>query len=67
MHKQLPELCTHTSEIEPPVCRYTLNINLPGDSGDAAYRSVWEDVVAPAARRFQPDIILVSAGTLCDH
>ena len=31
-----------------------------GDSGDAAMMAVFEEVVAPAARRFQPDIILVS-------
>ena len=40
----------------------SLNVNLPGDAGDAAYRDAWETVVAPALARFGPDIILVSAG-----
>ena len=30
-----------------------------GDSGDAAMMAVFEEIVAPAAARFQPDIILV--------
>ena len=41
---------------------YSINVPLPGDSGDAAYREMWERVVAPALARFQPDIVLVSAG-----
>jgi len=40
----------------------TINIPLPGLSGDAAMRHAWERVVVPAAARFQPDLILVSAG-----
>ena len=40
----------------------TINVPLPGDSGQAAALAAWEEVVAPAARRFAPDIILVSAG-----
>ncbi len=40
----------------------TINIPLPGGSGDAAARAALEEVVAPAAERFAPDIILVSAG-----
>jgi hypothetical protein len=31
-----------------------------GDSGDVAMMEVFDEVVAPAAARFQPDIILVS-------
>jgi acetoin utilization deacetylase AcuC-like enzyme len=41
---------------------FSINVNLPGDSGDSALRIVWEDVVGPALTRFKPDIILVSAG-----
>eukprot|EP00268_Persea_americana_P030105 TRINITY_DN29159_c1_g1_i1.p1 TRINITY_DN29159_c1_g1~~TRINITY_DN29159_c1_g1_i1.p1 ORF type:complete len:431 (-),score=92.91 TRINITY_DN29159_c1_g1_i1:267-1559(-) len=40
----------------------TLNLPLPGGSGDNAMRSVFEEVIAPCAQRFRPDIILVSAG-----
>ncbi|OIV93738.1 hypothetical protein TanjilG_16589 [Lupinus angustifolius] len=40
----------------------TLNLPLPGGSGDAAIRAVFDDVVVPCAQRFKPDIILVSAG-----
>jgi acetoin utilization deacetylase AcuC-like enzyme len=43
---------------------FSMNVNLPGDSGDAAYNAAWEEIVAPAIRRFQPDIILVSAGAV---
>ena len=31
-----------------------------GDAGDSAMRAAFEEVVAPAAHRFCPDIILVS-------
>ncbi|KAF6167179.1 hypothetical protein GIB67_029817 [Kingdonia uniflora] len=40
----------------------TLNLPLPGGSGDAAMRSVFEEVIVPCAQKFKPDIILVSAG-----
>nr|GLL38755.1 histone deacetylase 14 [Ipomoea trifida] len=40
----------------------TLNLPLPGGSGDTAMRKVFDDVIAPCAQRFKPDIILVSAG-----
>lgn len=40
----------------------TLNLPLPGGSGDNAMRSVFEEVIVPSAQRFKPDIILVSAG-----
>lgn len=40
----------------------TLNLPLPGGSGDTAIRSVFDEVVVPCAQRFKPDIILVSAG-----
>ncbi|CAI8619145.1 unnamed protein product [Vicia faba] len=40
----------------------TLNLPLPGGSGDTAIRTVFEEVIVPCAQRFKPDIILVSAG-----
>ncbi|KAK9828280.1 hypothetical protein WJX74_007101 [Apatococcus lobatus] len=40
----------------------TINIPLPVGSGDAAARLAWHSLVAPAARRFQPGLLLVSAG-----
>ncbi|KAK9842011.1 hypothetical protein WJX81_004193 [Elliptochloris bilobata] len=41
---------------------YTINLPLPGDAGDAAMAAAFDEVIGPAAGRFQPDIILVSAG-----
>jgi len=40
----------------------TVNIPLPAGCGDDEYRQAFEEIVGPAARRFGPDIILVSAG-----
>ncbi|EIE18460.1 Arginase/deacetylase [Coccomyxa subellipsoidea C-169] len=40
----------------------SINLPLPGDSGDAVMMEVFDEIVGPAAARFQPDIILVSAG-----
>lgn len=40
----------------------TLNLPLPGGSGDYSMRCAFDDVIAPSAQRFKPDIILVSAG-----
>lgn len=40
----------------------SLNLPLPGGSGDIAMRSVFDEVIVPCAQRFKPDIILVSAG-----
>lgn len=41
---------------------YTINIPLPAGCGDAEYFRVFQDVVVPAAEKFEPDWILVSAG-----
>ncbi len=41
---------------------YTMNVPLPAGSGDRAYASVFREVVAPAARRFRPELIVASAG-----
>lgn len=42
----------------------TLNLPLPGGSGDNIMRAAFDEVIAPSAQRFKPDIILVSAGSV---
>lgn len=39
-----------------------LDVPLPAGVGDRGYARVFEELVWPLARRFQPDLILVSAG-----
>src|SRR3954471_8064070 len=41
---------------------YTLNLPMPGGSGDGAWLSVVADVVRPLARAYAPELVLVSAG-----
>ena len=40
----------------------TLNVPLPAGCGDAEYVGVMQRVLAPAARTFEPEMILVSSG-----
>jgi acetoin utilization deacetylase AcuC-like enzyme len=40
----------------------TLNIPLPAGCGDAEYARAFDEIVEPEVRRFQPDLVLVSAG-----
>jgi acetoin utilization deacetylase AcuC-like enzyme len=40
----------------------TLNVPLPAGSGDEDYVRVFRDTVEPAVARFEPDLVLVSAG-----
>ncbi len=40
----------------------TINIPLPAGSGDTEYLAAFEQIIAPAARRFKPQLIMVSAG-----
>jgi acetoin utilization deacetylase AcuC-like enzyme len=40
----------------------TVNIPLPSGCGDAEYQEVFEQIVVPVAKRFSPQLILVSAG-----
>lgn len=40
----------------------TINIPLPAGHGDASYRELFAEVVVPAIERFQPDLMLISAG-----
>jgi acetoin utilization deacetylase AcuC-like enzyme len=41
---------------------FTLNMPLAAGHGDASYARLFEQVVWPATRRFEPELILVSAG-----
>jgi len=41
---------------------YTANVPLPAGVGDAGYARVFEEILVPLARRYQPQLILVSAG-----
>ena len=41
---------------------YTMNIPLGGGHGDATYRQLFTDIVVPAVERFNPDLMLISAG-----
>jgi acetoin utilization deacetylase AcuC-like enzyme len=41
---------------------YTVNLPVPGGSGDGAFVSLVEHVVRPLAREYAPDLVLVSAG-----
>ena len=40
----------------------TLNVPLPAGSGDEDYLRSFDEVVAPAVRAFEPELVLVSAG-----
>jgi len=40
----------------------TLNAPMPPGAGDEEYRLAFEQMLAPAAERFRPDVLLVSAG-----
>lgn len=41
---------------------YTINLPLRAGGGDDVYTAAFEDVVVPAARDYQPELVLVSAG-----
>jgi acetoin utilization deacetylase AcuC-like enzyme len=41
---------------------YTVNVPLPAGVGDGGYKQVFEQVLVPLARRFRPQLILISAG-----
>ncbi len=41
---------------------YTMNIPMPPGAGDAAYLRAFDELVAPFARRFQPQLLIVSSG-----
>src|SRR5919107_2190042 len=41
---------------------YSLNLAVPGGTGEAGFLSLIEHVVMPVARQYRPDLILISAG-----
>ena len=41
---------------------FTVNVPLLAGWGDDEYQAVFEDILAPVAKRFEPQLILVSAG-----
>jgi len=41
---------------------YTVNVPLPGWCGDSVFLRVFEEILEPVARRFSPQLVLVSAG-----
>jgi acetoin utilization deacetylase AcuC-like enzyme len=41
---------------------YNLNVPLPGGQNDAAYAAIFNEVLTPLARQYQPELIMVSAG-----
>ncbi|MBU1747492.1 MAG: histone deacetylase [Chloroflexi bacterium] len=45
-----------------PGAGYTVNVPLRAGVGDAGFARVCDEVIGPVARRFQPDLLLVSAG-----
>jgi acetoin utilization deacetylase AcuC-like enzyme len=40
----------------------TINIPLPAGAGPVAFQKIASEILAPSAERFQPDLIMVSAG-----
>ena len=43
----------------------TLNVPLPADTGDIGFLQLYHDIFSPILRRFQPQIMLISAGYDC--
>ncbi len=41
---------------------FTINIPLAGGHGDRSYAAFYEQIIWPAAKRFQPELMIVSAG-----
>lgn len=41
---------------------YTVNVPLPPDVGDAGFQAAFETILCPLAQRFQPEMVIVSAG-----
>jgi acetoin utilization deacetylase AcuC-like enzyme len=46
---------------------YSFNLPVPAGTGEAAFLSLVEHVVAPAARQFGPDLIMISVGFDAHH
>jgi acetoin utilization deacetylase AcuC-like enzyme len=41
---------------------FTLNVPLPAGCGDAEYVGAFQHLIVPAARSFEPEVILISCG-----
>jgi len=41
---------------------YTVNIPLPGYQGDSEYACIFNDIIVPVGRKYNPDLILISCG-----
>jgi acetoin utilization deacetylase AcuC-like enzyme len=41
---------------------YSINLPVPGGTGEAAFLSLLEHVIMPTGRQYRPDLILISAG-----
>ncbi|MGH8007868.1 MAG: histone deacetylase family protein [Candidatus Binatia bacterium] len=41
---------------------YTVNLPIPAGWGDAAYQELFQQVIAPVCRQFDPEFVLISAG-----
>ncbi|MDZ7641915.1 MAG: histone deacetylase [Desulfurivibrio sp.] len=41
---------------------YTINVPLPGGQDDAAFARLYNELLVPLARQYQPELIMVSAG-----
>lgn len=46
---------------------YTVNIPLPGYQGDRDYATIFNDIITPIGRQYQPDLILISCGFDISH
>ena len=58
----IPAAARPTKPAAAPAKAYTINIPLPAGCADAEYAQVFHDIIVPAAEKFVPDWILVSAG-----
>ncbi len=45
-----------------PGAGYTVNAPVPAGTGDSGFERIFDEVLAPIARRFRPELVLVSAG-----
>jgi len=43
-------------------CGFNINIPLQAGCGDAAYKYAFEEIIIPATKKFEPELILISAG-----
>ena len=41
---------------------FTVNVPLPGGSGNAAYAAAFEEIITPVVEQYAPELIIVSAG-----